>query len=179
MHALLRNRHSVIKSLQRRHMSAMASQIASNSTARAIKFLLLFIPDQLTITQHCIKWPHAVEGTSHCSNQWRRVRWCRYSPSNLYRLILHWCYNERDGVSNNQPHDCLLNRLFRCRSKKTSKLRVTGLFEGNSPLTDEFPAQRASTAENVSIWWRHHVKHQTQESINHFWSDMALFRWVL
>ena len=41
--------------------------------------------------------------------------------------------------------------------KKTSKLRVTGLCEGNSPVTDEFPAQKASNAENVSIWWRHHV----------------------
>ena len=30
------------------------------------------------------------------------------------------------------------------------------LFEGNSPVTDEFPAQKASNAENVSIWWRHH-----------------------
>ena len=28
---------------------------------------------------------------------------------------------------------------------------------GNSPVTDEFPAQMASNAENVSIWWRHHV----------------------
>ena len=40
--------------------------------------------------------------------------------------------------------------------RKTSKLRVTCLFEGNSPVTGEFPAQRASNAENVSIWWRHH-----------------------
>ena len=43
------------------------------------------------------------------------------------------------------------------RSKKTSKLRVTGLCAGNSPETGEFPAQRASNAENGSIWWRHHV----------------------
>ena len=42
------------------------------------------------------------------------------------------------------------------RSKKTLKLRVTGLCVGNSPVTGEFPAQRASNAENVSIWWRHH-----------------------
>ena len=41
--------------------------------------------------------------------------------------------------------------------KKTSKLRVTGLCAGNSPGTGEFPAQMASNAENVSIWWRHHV----------------------
>ena len=44
------------------------------------------------------------------------------------------------------------------RSKKTSKPRVTGLCEGNSPVTGEFPAQSASNAENVSIWWRHHVR---------------------
>ena len=31
------------------------------------------------------------------------------------------------------------NRLFRCKSKKTSKLRVTGFYEGNSPVTVEFP----------------------------------------
>ena len=48
------------------------------------------------------------------------------------------------------------NRLFMCRSKTTSKLRVTGLCEGNSPVTGEFPAQRAGNAENVFIWWRHH-----------------------
>ena len=58
-------------------------------------------------------------------------------------------------ISNQQPHDCLLNRLFRRRSKKTSKLRVTGLCAGNSPGTGEFPAQMASNAENVSIWCRH------------------------
>ena len=49
--------------------------------------------------------------------------------------------------------------LFRRRSKKTSKLRVTGLCEGNSSVTGEFPAQRASKAENVSIRWRHHIAH--------------------
>ena len=43
--------------------------------------------------------------------------------------------------------------------QKTSKLRVTGFVRGihrGSPVTGEFPAQRASDAENVSIWWRHH-----------------------
>ena len=69
---------------------------------------------------------------------------------------LRWRHNGRDTVSNHQPHDCLLNRLFRRRSKKTSKLRVTGLCAGNSPGTGEFPAQMASNAENVSIWRRHH-----------------------
>ena len=54
------------------------------------------------------------------------------------------------------PQITSLNRLFRRISKKTSKLRVTGLCAGNSPVTGEFPAQMANNAENVSIWWRHY-----------------------
>ena len=51
--------------------------------------------------------------------------------------------------------------------KITSKLRVTGLCEGNSQGTGKFPAQMASNAENVSISWRHHV-HQ------HSWCLVSL-----
>ena len=69
---------------------------------------------------------------------------------------LQWSHNGLDGVSNHQSHHCLLSHLSGRRSKKTSKLRVTGLCAGNSPGTGEFPAPRASNAENVSIWWRHH-----------------------
>ena len=74
----------------------------------------------------------------------------------MYSFTLQWRHNGHDGVSNHQPHDCLFNRVFRCRSKKISKLRVTGLCVGNSPMTGEFRAQMASNAENVFIWWRHH-----------------------
>ena len=74
---------------------------------------------------------------------------------------MQWRHNECDGVSNNQPHYCLFNRLFRRRSKKIKedqrKLRATGICEVNSPVTVEFPAHRASNAENVSIWWRHYA----------------------
>ena len=38
---------------------------------------------------------------------------------------LQWRHDGRDGVSNQQPYDYILNRLFRRWSKKTSKLRVT------------------------------------------------------
>ena len=62
-------------------------------------------------------------------------------------VTLQWRNNERDGVSNHRRLD-----YFRRRSKKTSKLRVTGLCEGNSLVT----AQRASNVGNVSIWWRHY-----------------------
>ena len=94
---------------------------------------------------------------------WLDLKWV----TNYYRINInpfHWGkakitrrHNGRDGISNHQPHHCLPNRLFRCRSKETSKLCVTALCAGNSPGTDEFPAQMASNVENVSIWWRHHV----------------------
>ena len=77
-------------------------------------------------------------------------------------------HNGRDSVSNHQTYDCLLNRLFRRKSKKTSKLRVTGLCVGNSPGTGEFPAQMASNAENVSIWWRHHES-EWDNSVSRIW----------
>ena len=83
-----------------------------------------------------------------CALVWFSVSW--FYP-------LRWRHNGFDSVSNHQPHHCLLNRLFRRRSKKTSQLPVTGLWAGNSPETGEFPAQMASNAEKVSIWWRHHV----------------------
>ena len=83
-------------------------------------------------------------------SKWR-VLWVEIICSNS--STLQWRHNEHDGVSNHQSRDCLLNRLFRRRSQKTSKLRVTGLCAGNSPVIGKFPAQRASNAENVSIWW--------------------------
>ena len=112
-------------------------------------------------TRKCISKCRLQNG-GHPVSVW--IWWCSSigdSPPSVLlnpttRQSLQWRHNDRDGVSNHQPHDCLLNRLFRRRSKKTSKLRVTGLCAGNSPVTGEFPAQRASNAENVSIWWRHH-----------------------
>ena len=61
-----------------------------------------------------------------------------------------WRHNVRNGVSNHQPCLCLRNCLFRLKSKKTPKLRVSGLLR-------EFTGDRASNAENVSFWWCHHV----------------------
>ena len=78
------------------------------------------------------------------------MEWLHWNPSycslaqnhlNDVTQPLKWRHNEHDGVSNHQPHDFLLSRLFRRISKKTSKLRVTGLSEGNSPVTGEFPTQ--------------------------------------
>ena len=70
---------------------------------------------------------------------------------------LQWHHNECDCDSNRRRLDCLLSRLFRPSSRKTSKLRVTGLCEGNPPVTGGFPSDRVNNAENVSNWWRHHA----------------------
>ena len=75
------------------------------------------------------------------------------------------------GVSDHQPHDCLLNRLFRRTSKKTSKLRVTGLCAENSPVTGEFPAQMVSNAKKFDDVSRHHDV--IDESWGHFTSLWA------
>ena len=69
------------------------------------------------------------------------------------RLVLSWYYS--DVIMSHKTSQIagvyiLLNRLFRCRSKKTAKLGVTGLWKGKSPVTGEFPA------ETVSIWWHQH-----------------------
>ena len=69
----------------------------------------------------------------------------------MFFISLQWRDNGRDDVSNHQPADCLFKRLLRHKPKKTSKLHVTGICAGNAPVTGEFPTQRASNAENVSI----------------------------
>ena len=58
-------------------------------------------------------------------------------------MTLQWCHYECEGISNQQHLACLLNRLFRRRLKKTSKLHVTGLSEGNPPVNGGLPSQRA------------------------------------
>ena len=67
-----------------------------------------------------------------CDEQWTSIH-CRAVPQVVESALLRWRHNGHNGVSNHQPHDCLLKRLFR-RSKKTSKLCVTGLCEGNPPV---------------------------------------------
>ena len=48
------------------------------------------------------------------------VFWMGIKCSQGYWETLQWRHNGRDGVWNYQPPNCLLNRLLRCRSKKTS-----------------------------------------------------------
>ena len=78
-------------------------------------------------TLSCSLWRHCSDTDpvkDNCDAIWRQIS----------LTSLQWLHNERDGVSNYRRHDCLLKRLFRRRSKKTSKFRVTGICEGNSPV---------------------------------------------
>ena len=103
-------------------------------------------------------------------------RWKFTTHSSRSGNSLQWRHDRRDGFSNQQPHDCLLNHLFRRRSKKTLKLRVTGLCAGNSPVTGEFPAQIASDAEiffnlmtsSRLILWNYIISHKVMSKSVHW-----------
>ena len=84
------------------------------------------------------------------------LRWHQCDGQERIGFTLHWRHNDRVGVSNQRRLDCLLSRLFKHRPK-APKHRVDGLYEGNPPVTDQFPSQSAGNAENASNWWRHHV----------------------
>ena len=96
---------------------------------------------------------------------WKKSHWWRnFIGSFKWNMIffhqtLQWRHDELVGVSNHQRLDCLLNRLFRRRSKKTSKLRFPCLCEGNSPVTTGdrwIPRAKGKLRGNISICWRHH-----------------------
>ena len=100
------------------------------------------------------------ELTTRYSEHWWWCYWRANKPCYWHCLLgifwfqyqegsLQWRHNGCDGVSNHQPHDCLLNRLFRRRSKKTSKLYVAGLCEGNSPVNS--PHKEPVTRKNFHL----------------------------
>ena len=83
---------------------------------------------------------------------------------------LQWRHNDHDGVSNHQPNHCLLNLLFGCRLKKTSKLRVTGLCAGNSPVNSphKWPVTR-----KMFPWWHHH------DTLQRNFTEPFSFNWFI
>ena len=74
--------------------------------------------------------------------------WCTYTSPLLWR---------HNGANASQITSLSVVYSTVYSGANQRKRRVTGLCAGNSPETVEFPAQMASNAENVSIWWRHHV----------------------
>ena len=83
-------------------------------------------------------------------------------------ISLQWRNNERDSVSNHQPDGCLSNCLFRRRSKKTSKLRVTGLCAGNSPGPVNSPHKGPVTRKMFpfdDVIMYHHIDYRCQTDV--------------
>ena len=92
-------------------------------------------------------------------------------PMTKYEVrILLWRHNGRYGVSNHQPQDILLNRLFKRRSNNTSKLRVTGLcvrgihrWPVNSPhkwsVTRNFFHLMTSSCSSLDAWHVYVLEH--------------------
>ena len=131
-------------------------------------FPIFFIVASPAPRQQCQRSnPEEYGHMSWLRHDFTTVKHCATNPSEGYEkygFTLQWRHNKHDGVSNHQPNDCFFNRLFRRRSKKTSKLGVTGLCEGNSPVIVEFPSQWASNAGNICIWWRHHVIFKSEQN---------------
>ena len=107
----------------------------------------------------------------------------------LSEPALQWRHNERDCVSNHRRLDCLLNRLFKCRSKKTSKRTpptpitpVTGLCEGNSQVNSlhKGPVTRKMFPfDDVIICWP--ILHRYDNSRPFFfskWMSSILYTYI-
>ena len=102
--------------------------------------IILHCNSQFSQNNHCSKAPVI---SSRLCGQWSIHAACEellslpcfyaHPQLRLVSVPLRWRLNGSHGVSNHQHHGCLLNRLFRRKSKKTPTLRVTGLCAGNSP----------------------------------------------
>ena len=126
------------------------------------KMVAILIRPRYVLTReikHDSSWLKTLARISLGHIQWKLKSNTYCEPVILHEVAqgcnsLRWRPNGHDSVSNHQPPHCLLNRLFGCRSKKTSckaprHWPLCGEFTG----TGGFPAQMASNTENVSIWW--------------------------
>ena len=96
-----------------------------------------------------------------------------------FHNTLQWPQNERDGVSIHRRIVGLLNHLLSRRSKKTSKLRVTGLCEGNSPVIGEF-AERGNVHWMTSSWAVMFFVHVNYSLLKHiiFYQSEKIYWWI-
>ena len=126
--------------------------------------ILWFLRNIKRVNQLIMQWRHfAIHRFEPTLAQ--VMAWCLKTPGHYLKqcwLIINMVlrqtplqrrHNGHDSVSRHQPHDCLRNRLFRQIKENIKAPR-------HWPLCGKFtevPAQMASNAEKVSIWWRHHA----------------------
>ena len=102
--------------------------------------------------------------------------WVSYNPRyyNSFILRISSCIDSRGydcwNIPNNYKHYCDVMMASQITSltivysivhsgadqRKHQSSAWLAFVRENSPVSGEFPAQRARNAENVSIWWRHH-----------------------
>ena len=95
-----------------------------------------------------------------------RLSQCQWSN---HKGSLPWRHYKRHGVSNHRHFEYLFNRLFRCRSKKTLKLRVTGRCKGTHRRPVDSPHKVPVTRKFVSIWWRHYESQPDNKAQHKEW----------
>ena len=122
-------------------------------------YAIMVVADVIALNMHQAISNH--QAVIPATTDYENSHYATYISHNKHTL--QWRHNGHDSVSNHQRLYCLLNCFYGHRSSKTSKLCVTGLCEGNSPGTGEFPAQMATNAENVPIWWHRHKKNNARE----------------
>ena len=77
-----------------------------------------------------------------CSYSWRCSTFVNLILRQWHDISLRWRYNGRDGVSNHEPHDCLLNRLFGHRSKKHQSSASLAFVRGIHRWPHKWPVTR-------------------------------------
>ena len=78
-------------------------------------------------------------------------------------IPFEWHHSECHGIWN---HQHLIENI---------KVPRHWLLRGNPPVTDGFPSQRASNAENVSTWWHHHAGSSLEETkASHLFNTLRL-----
>ena len=139
-------------------MSAIASQIVSRVFTQRFIRRRSKKTWKLRVTGLCVdRGP--VNFPAQIASYAENVSICwRHHALRCKSVPLQWRHTGRNGVSNYLPHDCLLNRLFGCKSKKTSKLRVTGLCGGIHRWPVNSP-HKGPVTRFFFIWWRHHGLH--------------------
>ena len=117
---------------------------------------------QTTAEASLVEFPLAVSGFAKCL----------LDLLNHTENSLQWRHNENHGVPNHLHIVCLLNRLFRHTWKRTSKLSVTGLCEGNPPVTGGFPSITRKMLPFVSVIMERYYCSQDVSNMN-----MIFIRW--
>ena len=85
----------------------------------------------------CIRDNHTIFLTpvNQCLGKWKTIS----HESHGLVMSSEWRHNERHGVSNHRRLDCLLNRLFRCRSKKHQSSASLAFVRGSLQWSVNFP----------------------------------------